>query len=199
MFNKMSNFFRLGREGAAQVGMPQLVPASVGASRPAPATGAAMHAAPDPIPQPEKFRIDYDPGLIDRLEDEHKVMLGIYGRIDAAIALERWEDVPGLLMQFRSKLTDHLLKEGVKLYAYLHKSLQHEDDVALVFQSFKKEMGEIGKVVFNFFDRYVADRALATADQRAAFLAQFKSIGNVLVSRIQREEEQLYAIYRNLH
>ncbi|HEY0844276.1 MAG TPA: hemerythrin domain-containing protein [Noviherbaspirillum sp.] len=200
MFNAMLDLLRTPRDDKANASVPQLMPAALAAVVPAaPVVKAPAAAAPPAAPQPEaKFRIPYDTALIVTLEQEHKVMLDIYAQIDLAVSQHQWAAVPDLLLQFRSKLTDHLLKEGVKLYAYLHKALQVEDEMTLVFTSFKKEMGVIGKVVFNFFDKYATQNALASAEQRLAFLEEFRSIGAVLVSRIQREEEQLYTIYKSL-
>lgn len=202
MLDTMLNMFRPTRGDSSQIGSSQFAPTPISSapitppvSQAAPAAVVLPQAAPS---QAEKFQVAYDPALIQQLEQEHKAMLEIYGCIDRAIALHNWNEIPPLLTRFRSKLTDHLLKEGVKLYAFLHKTLQAEDELSFLFQSFKKEMGVIGKTVFNFFDKYVADNALASPQQRDAFVAEFKSIGTVLVSRIQREEEQLYTIYTNL-
>ncbi|WP_136418617.1 hemerythrin domain-containing protein [Herbaspirillum sp. ST 5-3] len=197
MLDAMLNLFRDKDGESPRHGTSQLLPSSPAAP---PATIRPIIANPQqsaPAPS-DKFQIQYDPILIAKLEEEHQHMLAIYGRIDGAVAAEQWGRIPELLLQFRSALTDHLLKEGVKLYAYLNKALHSEEELAFVFLSFKKEMGGIGKVVFSFFDKYAAEKALLELEQRAAFIKELKAIGPVLVSRIQREEEQLYAIYKNL-
>lgn len=203
MLDAMLNMFRDKGGESPGPGTSQLLPSSPSAppARPiAPATIRPTTANPQQgaSASSDKFQVQYDPTLIAKLEEEHQHMLAIYGRIDGAVAAEQWSKIPELLLQFRSALTDHLLKEGVKLYAYLNKALHSEEELAFVFQSFKKEMGGIGKVVFSFFDKYAADKALQNPEQRTAFIAELKAIGPVLVSRIQREEEQLYAIYKNL-
>ncbi|HJV83061.1 hemerythrin domain-containing protein [Noviherbaspirillum sp.] len=197
MLDAMLNLFREKDGELPRPGTSQLLPSSPSAP---PATVRPIIANPQQgaPASSDKFQIQYDPTLIARLEEEHQHMLAIYGRVDGAVAAEQWGKIPDLLLQFRSALTDHLLKEGVKLYAYLNKALHSEEELAFVFQSFKKEMGGIGKVVFSFFDKYSAEKALLELEQRAAFVKELRAIGPVLVSRIQREEEQLYAIYKNL-
>jgi len=81
----------------------------------------------------------------------------------------------------------------VKLYVYLTKELAHDPENKEIILSFRREMMQIGKVVNQFVTRY--DRPLWSLDMRQHFLPELLSIGEVLVERIQREENTLYPLY----
>jgi hypothetical protein len=56
-------------------------------------------------------------------------------------------------------------------------------------------MDGIGRVAFDFFDKYQGKDWLAVPDARANFKAEFDNLGKVLVDRITREENILYPLY----
>ncbi len=142
-----------------------------------------------------KFQVQFDPMLIDSLTDDHHGLLDLYGQIDAASREGRWSDVSVLLPQLRSRLTDHLLVEGVKLYCYLQHAVPEDDETHDTFRAFKTEMAQIGRTAFNFVDRYSNATAFVSPASRTSFLNELKVIGEVLSDRIRREEAMLYPLY----
>lgn len=172
--------------------MPPRATAVPHAARPAP--------APRPVVRPmlkRNINIAFHPSLIEELEADHAALLVVYGELGSAVERAQWDQVGPMLIKLRSMLTDHLLKEGVKLYCYLQGVFADDDDVSSLFRHFKTEMGGIGKVAFAFVDRYAAAGALKTPTAQAAFAEEYATIGKVLVDRIEREEKQLYPLYNS--
>ena len=185
MFSSIFNFWR----GS---------PASRGAhlARPMPAAPRAPVASVPARFRPYDSSIDHHPALIAELRAEHAMLLEAYGQVGEAMRHERWKSVAEGLVRLRSMLTDHLLKEGAKLYCYLQRNLDYDEDTYSLFRNFKTEMGGIGKAAFAFVARYANLINLQTPTQQAAFKAEYEAIGAVLVDRIKREEAQLYPLYQ---
>lgn len=142
--------------------------------------------------------VRFDPSLIANLTADHQRLLKLFGEVLRLAESGAWPQVPPVLQQFRVTLTDHLLTEGAKLYAFMGIQLRDDSDTYQVFQGYKREMGKIGKVVLSFVDEYLDARALATPEQKQRFVSTAKSISAALADRIQREEAQLYPLYTGL-
>ena len=142
-----------------------------------------------------KSSIRYDSDLIDQLTREHKELLSSFTAMLNACKASDWGSVFPLMDGFRKALNGHLLKEGVKLYAYMSANLSNDPDLALIFRSYKSEMSQIGRVVFSLFDEYKTAASLREEPARKRFLEKLNEIAPVLIDRIQREESQLYPLY----
>lgn len=135
--------------------------------------------------------IQYSPKLIKELEDDHKALVNLYK--EAANAIER-RDGAALrrnLGQLKDSLTGHLLKENLKLYAYMNHCYRNDAEGVDLIKGFRNDMTQIGKVVFNFLSKYTAPGAKFDL----AFKKEFDAIGEALVRRIESEEKQLYPLY----
>ena len=180
---------------------PDTLPAHQAA--PTPAQAALSHhtewidtaaQAQEALP-PRLTGIRYDPELISQLKHDHEGLLKTFTAILNASAANDWSKVFPLLDAFRKALNGHLLKEGVKLYAYMSTNLSNDPDLALIYRSYKSEMSQIGKVVFSFFDEYKTAATLRDESARKRFVEKLNEIAPVLIDRIQREESQLYPLY----
>lgn len=137
--------------------------------------------------------ISYDHDLIDTFQAEHQSLLRLFGDIRKAAEEEDYKIVHVKLKKFTSILRGHLLTENVKLYVYLSKELAHDPENKEIIMSFRREMMQIGKVVNRFVTVY--DRPLWSLDMRQDFLPELIAIGEILIERINREENTLYPLY----
>lgn len=137
--------------------------------------------------------ISYDDSLIDTFQSEHQDLLRLFGIIKSSAENNDFKMVQIKLKQFASILRGHLLTENVKLYVYLSKELAKDPENKEIIMSFRREMMQIGKVVNRFVTTY--DRPLWSLDMRQNFLPELLGIGEVLVERIEREENTLYPLY----
>jgi hypothetical protein len=135
-------------------------------------------------------QLSYDPTLITKLTADHRELIDLYkgcaaayGKSDKKLAKE--------LAQFKRKLTSHLLVENLRFYTYMKYLLKSDSDNTVLMRHFQTEMGEIGKVVFAFLDRYTQPGAVYDIE----FKAEFDQIGAALVARIEAEENDLYTLY----
>ena len=148
--------------------------------------------------QPAKsvnHQIQYDEKLIPQLKSDHAALLLMYSSVANKMSAGTWDAVPASLREMRMAMYGHLLTEGVKLYSYMRRSLAEEQNLLEVYRSYKKEMDGIGRIAFDFFDKYQGKDWLASPDSRLSFKAEFDNLGKVLVDRITREENILYPLY----
>lgn len=137
--------------------------------------------------------IHYHPELIEQLKHDHRALLALFGSIQQDFAAEKLGDVVTHLDAFRVAIQSHLLTENVRLYIYLEHQLEEDPVKHELIHGFRHEMDGIGKAVMGFLARYrklSVDRNLM-----ATFGRDLEMVGNILVSRIQREEATLYPLY----
>jgi hypothetical protein len=160
---------------------------------PAPAAAPAPVAAPVAASTAPGTTIHHDPRLIEGFKVDHRLLLEIFGDIDAA---RRGGDLPTVqarLDQFRMVLQDHLLKENVRLYVYLEHVLKSDPVSHELMHDFRHEMDAIGRAVVGFLGKY---RQIGAHPELAAeFATDLGGIGAALVARIRREEDILYPMY----
>lgn len=137
--------------------------------------------------------VHYDAFLIDRFTREHQELLEQFGLIQSYAETGQYHQVQKAIHLFAVGLRDHLLTENIKLYIYLAKAFENDEDTHELIKDFRREMMQIGKVVNQFVTRY--DTPEWSDAMKADFLGELLSIGEVLVERIKREEEVLYPLY----
>ena len=138
-------------------------------------------------------QIRYAPELIDKLKDDHQILLSIFGEIKAAFDSVNYSLVTLKLKDFKTALMDHLLTENVRLYIYMTRSFADDEVNGELVKGFRSEMNDIAKVVMTFLTRYETlgvDETLA-----ATFSKDLDAIGGALAARIEREESTLYPLY----
>ncbi len=135
----------------------------------------------------------YDPHLLLQLKQEHAALRKLYGQLCEAHATEDLPSLRSLLREFKMALNIHLLEENVKFYTYLqHKIPSGASDLDTV-TSFWKEMQDIGKTVLDFVRRYDGDEFDVTT--MVAFGRELEEVGPLLMTRLQREEDNLFGLY----
>ncbi len=120
-------------------------------------------------------------------------MVKVYGQIGAALKNSKYDEIVNLFITFSSKLRSHMLKENLKLYVYLSHAMVYDEESLVLITELRSEMNRIGRTVNSFLTQY-SDLPW-TDDKKITFPNEFKSIGEVLVDRIQREESTLYSLY----
>lgn len=153
---------------------------------------SALHAQDEAHTAPGT-EIHYSHNLIDSLQSDHQALLELYGQIDKVFNEGKYEEVSSLLEEFKSGLNAHLLTENVRLYIYLDRSLAHDPTSSDLIRGFRKEMDDIAKVALGFLKKY--ETIGVDAQLASHFANDFKTIGKVLVERIQKEEKTLYPLY----
>lgn len=170
------------------------------AKKPSPSTSAGAQP-PDQTARSPATRaaiapgtqIHHDPRLIEALKEDHRLLLDIFGAIDAARIQGDMLTVQTRLNQFRTVLRDHLLKENVRLYVYLEHILAGDPTSHQAMREFRHEMDGIGRVVAGFFAKF---KEIGLHPEMAGeFGTDLSAIGAALVARIRREEETLYPMY----
>lgn len=140
-----------------------------------------------------KDGIRRDDALIQKLKEDHRVLLAMYGDINSSAQAGKWRLVESGLLDFSTTLTDHLLTESIKLYTYLKQEHRTDEDAFASIQSFSSEMARIGKTVKAVLDNY-KDISVSPEKQNT-FTEDWQGLGHALGKRIQREETSLYPLY----
>ncbi|MRI32906.1 hypothetical protein EOPP23_07900 [Endozoicomonas sp. OPT23] len=137
--------------------------------------------------------LGYDPDLISQLSDEHQELLSIFGEMSEAAEKQNWSLTQSHLKTFATSLRGHLLTENVKLYVYLSRSFANDPETQTIALEFRKEMMHIGRAVNQFVTRY--EVAEWNSEMKENFASELSGIGEVLVRRIEHEEQSLYPLY----
>jgi len=137
--------------------------------------------------------ISYDAGLVPRLTQEHRKLLGIYQQLQLAVTKTDVAAIQQRLREFRGMLQEHLLQENVKLYVYLARHLAGDQASSELVSDMRREMMGIGRVVMDFLRKYT-DSPMSPG-QVLEFKKELDAIGAALVQRIEREESALYSLY----
>lgn len=138
--------------------------------------------------------VRYDPELIPRLTQEHRTLLSLFSAIKRSNEAGDLAAVRTALNEFKGALNAHLLVENVRFYAYVKKGLAQDVEGLETMTGFWKEMQAIAKGVIEFLGKY--DGASFTPVICDAFGKDLDAIGVALGTRIRREEERLYTLYR---
>ena len=157
-------------------------------------------AAPAPVPTAKPVRaasavgpIQHDPSLVGELMQDHVNLVTHFTNL---MPLLRQGDVRGFRAQlaaFKTEFQGHIIKENVKFYVYLEQSLVGDDTNIELMRDFRREMNAISRAVVSFCNKYM------DAEMHLAAMRQFEQesgeIAAALLSRIEREERDLYALY----
>lgn len=137
--------------------------------------------------------ISYSPKLIDELESEHRRFFELHDLVIDAVRNRRLQEVPELLKEFDALLTDHLLTERIRLYAYMDAYFSNDSRTREMLRDYRLEMDRVGDSVRKMVHRY---RLLAMDSQLAMnFEEDFAELRRVLEERMSREETTLYPLY----
>ena len=128
------------------------------------------------------------------LKKDHQQLFAIYG--DILNLLEKKADfieIKNLLDELKVVLYMHIDFENSQLYGYL-KNLHKDDKAKLAFlNGADRDMGEIVNIVLNFIEKFSEFEVFTK--QNKEFQEELKLIGDVLVDRVEFEENRLYTLY----
>jgi hypothetical protein len=147
-----------------------------------------------PMPSRDHSRFNYSPALVASLESEHAELLKLHGEVERLAAAGRYAELPAALAAFKSRFDLHTLNENLNFYGYVEeKTAGRPEDQDLV-RGFRSEMNAIARAVINFVKKHRGAGVDAATVQD--FLVELRQIGLLLIKRIEREEKDLYALYR---
>ncbi len=165
-------------------------------AQPEPQTQAETVKIQNPPPQ-SSTKIDYDPGLLPKLHEEHVALLALAAQIDHAVRHDDLKNAAAHLAQFGTLLTSHLYTENIKLYLYLQYTLAADSDEYREMRHLRKEMDGIGNVVARCIEKY--RQIDQHPELKNDFLNDLAAVLPVLKKRIATEEGTLYTMYRHSH
>jgi hypothetical protein len=142
----------------------------------------------------DKSRFRHSPELIGALTADHGELLQQYGKLERMAVDGQLAGLPLALAAFKARFDEHILHENLHCYCYLEQKLQGDPKGLHAMQEFRAEMNGIARCVVNFVKTYrVAGVRRANVEP---FLAELREVGAMLVQRIDREEKDLYPLYR---
>ena len=147
---------------------------------------AAAQATPGGIP--------YYPNLIEELVHDHQMMAALKKSIRRAFLRKDLKKTEKRLEEFASVFRSHILKENVRMYAYLQQQFTDEKNNIEIVKYFRKEMNGVARTVLSFLEKYESLQQLSE-EQLNNFLIDLENISKVIHERMQREEEKLYPLY----
>jgi len=163
------------------------VQAEAGTPSMLPATAAVGSAAP-------VGTMPYCAGLIEELVADHAALRALEARIRRAFLRNDLTRVAKRLREFGTLLRGHILKENVRLYAFLQRIIEDDAEIETI-KHFRREMNGLSQSLLAFFKQYESIDQLPP-EQAAGFLADLDALSWVVHDRMQREERQLYPLYR---
>jgi hypothetical protein len=139
-------------------------------------------------------RFNFSPGLVARLKGDHGELIKHHAELERLAADGRYTALPAALAAFKSKFDMHVLNENLHFYGYVEEKAAGRPDDADMVRGFRSEMNSIARAVVNFVKKY---RSEGVSGQTVAdFLVELRQVGALLLKRIEREEKELYALYR---
>lgn len=155
----------------------------------APARPAPPSSVPSRAPS-------YDSRLIETLKHDHHGLVELFQQIGQVAERGRFQELPALLIAFKTGLESHVIAENVRFYNYVENSLAGDEENLALIRSFRREMNAIARGVVDFVKKY--QRVPFNDGVREAFLRDYAVFGGLLSQRIQREEASLYPLYQPL-
>ncbi|HEV7491222.1 MAG TPA: hemerythrin domain-containing protein [Rhodanobacteraceae bacterium] len=137
--------------------------------------------------------IAFKPALIDELRSEHRELVHLYKSLVSTHQRGDFDAAVSNLKRFTYALRAHLLKENLHLYVYLRHALRDDPESSALMASMRVEMGKIGRVLNDFVTRYTSSPW--DLEVRQDLGGELNKIAEVLMVRIDQEEEVLYPMY----
>jgi hypothetical protein len=139
-------------------------------------------------------RFNYSPSLVSSLKGDHSELITLHGEVTRLAADARYTAIPAALAAFKSKFDMHTLNENLHFYRFVEeKAAARPDDLDMI-RGFRSEMNSIARAVVNFVKKYRSEGV--SAQTAPDFLVEARQVGALLLKRIEREEKELYLLYR---
>lgn len=139
--------------------------------------------------------IGYSPELVPTLIEDHRRILQLFADIGIACLRSNGSTIVPCLLEFSRALTNHQVTENSRLYVYMKRSMAADEVNKTRINTFRKEMIAVTNSVSAFIDRYRSVAAWSP-ELLEAFKNDLMWVGELLVTRIESEESELFAIYQ---
>lgn len=146
----------------------------------------------EPAVEPTSFA--YAPELIGGLQAEHRGLLRRFAELEKLVGAKRFDAIPHNLAAFKSKFNVHMLRENLHCYGYLEQGLAGRPADLATARKFRGEIDAISRGVLDFIERYRSAGVRAANAQE--FVTGLRAVGNTLLERFQREEKELFTLYK---
>jgi len=128
--------------------------------------------------------------LIDTLKGDHKNLVNIYTKIHKAVEKNNFAQAQSELKNFVHEYNKHILLEDTQLYIALEEKYKDKKQILKTIRSIGKDMNDITRTITFFEKKY----KIINNSNKEEFLAELDNIGEVLVKRVEFEEERLYTL-----
>jgi len=128
--------------------------------------------------------------LLEEFKKEHSGIVDTLKKVEEYGILTR--EGQDKLMSVKPSLIEHLDEEDEKFYPVLWKEAEQNKKLKEVLQIFAKDLENISRVVFRFFDSY--DKGVL--DDRLS--GDFETLFTVIRHRMENEENILYDEYEKI-
>ncbi len=133
----------------------------------------------------------YDAKLIKKFHKDHEKLVTQIGIIKSNIEAHKIEKAKEGLKKLKMSILGHFMEEDIKLYWYLKNYYKENDSMMEIVFMYEDSIKKVQKTAISFLDKYSAEHvALDTV-----FKKQFDEIVDVLATRIETEENNLYTLY----
>ena len=139
-------------------------------------------------------RFNFSPSLVASLKGDHVELIKLHADLARLATEGRYTALPAALAAFKSKFDLHVLNENLHLYCYVEEKATARPDDQDMIRGFRSEMNAIARAVVNFVKKYRSEGV--DAQTAPEFLVEARQVGALLLKRIEREEKELYTLYR---
>lgn len=126
--------------------------------------------------------------LIVQLKSEHNALISLLNNVQK-LGVNSAES-KAMLTKAKNALLAHLKKEDGDLYPILRKASDKDETIRRQLNNFGKDMEDISKFIFKFFDNIENDKY-----SQLEYGRDFGKLISLLSARISREENILYPLY----
>ena len=134
------------------------------------------------------------PSRLVGFEQDHHELLGIYGEIVKMAVEGRFATIPAELSALKAKLEGHMAGEEQHLYGALERRYAGSPDQLRVIQGFRRDMQIVERGVGAFVQKYRMTGVRPS--NGAAFIAELRAMGAMLLHRVRAEESELFPLCR---
>lgn len=147
----------------------------------------------------DKVSIQYHPGLIEELHEEHEVLLKHIEFIRDLVEKKEIKPLPLAMELLRGEMLQHVSKEILQLYIYLKYSLDKESDQYRQMKRLRKAMDDMLHKIIEFLDQsgeVDLNDLVKNPEVQESFMKNVQKAVNLLSQRISVEEKVLFPMYK---
>ncbi len=133
----------------------------------------------------------YDAKLIKKFHKDHEKLVTQIGIIVKHIETKKIEKAKEGLKKLKMSILGHFMEEDIKLYWYLKDYYKENDSTMEIIIMYEESIKKVQKTALAFLDKYSAENIPLDT----VFNKQFDEIIDVLATRIETEENNLYTLY----